>query len=347
MSINIASATIEGIYVHYVGNKLEEEPLVFSNTALNIDESVRGLLSQYFLSSFKSEEQYKFYHDTQLSLNEAYTYLKNIFEHPEWLQQESVHLAKHLYNQSTHPKIKGGEFYVVHFSNCMFDGETVEAIGLFKSENKDSFLQVDLSLEGMAIQAHQGINVNKLDKGCFVFKLEEEDGYRLAIVDNTNKNNEAQYWKDHFLKVLVVNNDFNQTNTFLGIAQKFVTQQLSEEFEVNKADQIDLLNKSVAYFKTHETFDKEEFENTVLSSEGVIESFRRYDESYRQENDIIIPDQFDISSQAVKKQARVFKSILKLDKNFHIYIHGDRELIEQGTDEQGRKFYKIYYEEET
>jgi hypothetical protein len=48
----------------------------------------------------------------------------------------------------------------------------------------------------------------------------------------------------------------------------------------------------------------------------------------------------------VKKQARVFKNILKLDKNFDIYIHGNRELIEKGIDENGRKYYKIYYEEE-
>jgi hypothetical protein len=48
----------------------------------------------------------------------------------------------------------------------------------------------------------------------------------------------------------------------------------------------------------------------------------------------------------VKKQARVFKSVLKLDKNFHIYIHGNRELIEQGVEKDGRKFYKIYFEKE-
>jgi len=28
-------------------------------------------------------------------------------------------------------------------------------------------------------------------------------------------------------------------------------------------------------------------------------------------------------------------------------VHGSRELIEQGTDEHGRKFYKIYYNEES
>lgn len=41
-----------------------------------------------------------------------------------------------------------------------------------------------------------------------------------------------------------------------------------------------------------------------------------------------------------------FKGVLKLAKNFHIYIHGDRNKIEQGVDEKGRKYYKIYYEQE-
>ena len=45
-----------------------------------------------------------------------------------------------------------------------------------------------------------------------------------------------------------------------------------------------------------------------------------------------IADNFEISAQAVKRQARIFKSVLKLDKNFHIYIHGNRELIEKGFD---------------
>ena len=56
---------------------------------------------------------------------------------------------------------------------------------------------------------------------------------------------------------------------------------------------------------------------------------------------------FPISSAAVKQQARVFRSVLKLDRNFHIYIHGNRELIQQGKDADGRKFYKIYYDTES
>jgi hypothetical protein len=47
----------------------------------------------------------------------------------------------------------------------------------------------------------------------------------------------------------------------------------------------------------------------------------------------------------VKKQSRGFKSIIKLYKNFHIYGHGDRKMIEQGSDEKG-KYYRLYFDEE-
>jgi hypothetical protein len=130
------------------------------------------------------------------------------------------------------------------------------------------------------------------------------------------------------------------------LTKSFITDQIPNEYEVSKADQIDLLNRSVDYFKSHDTFNKEEFEQEVFQEEGVIESFRSFDEIYSDEKDIELASSFEISVQAVKKQARVFKSVLKLDKNFHIYIHGNKDLIEQGVEQDGRKYYKIYYEDE-
>ena len=125
-----------------------------------------------------------------------------------------------------------------------------------------------------------------------------------------------------------------------------MTQQLTEDFVVSKADQIDLLNRSVEYFKTHDTFEKQDFETQVFQDEEIIKSFRNFDELYREQNDMEANDSFEISEQAVKKQAKVFKSVLKLDKNFHIYIHGNKDLIEQGVEKDGRKYYKIYFDKE-
>jgi hypothetical protein len=245
-----------------------------------------------------------------------------------------------------HPKIKGGEFYTVYFKNCVLDGDIVDAVGLFKSENKETYLEVEQMKVGFDVESRKGINISKLDKGCLIFNTNKEDGFVLSIVDNVNKGNDAQYWKDNFLNVSTFNNEFNQTNQFMGITKQFLTKHISSEFEVTKTDQIDFLNRSVDYFKNHETFDKQEFEDEVFGDKNIIESFNKFDQEFRQDNKIKISDSFEISGQAVKKQARAFKSVLKLDKNFHIYIHGNRDLIEQGIDENGRKYYKIYYENE-
>jgi hypothetical protein len=89
-----------------------------------------------------------------------------------------------------------------------------------------------------------------------------------------------------------------------------------------------------------------EFVDEVMSEQEIIDSFNRYKSDYQQEYDLDIADNFSISKNAFKKQARTFRSIIKLDKNFHIYIHGNRDLIERGKDDKGR-FYKIYYDEES
>lgn len=139
MTFNFIEAVIENSFVHRVGNKIADEQYFISKKSIVFDESLKTLLSHYFLSSFKSEELYHFHHDANLSLNEAHTFVKDIFGNPKSLHEQSVNLAKHLYNQSIHPKIKGGEFYIVYFKCCILNGKTLDAVGLFKSENKETF----------------------------------------------------------------------------------------------------------------------------------------------------------------------------------------------------------------
>ena len=116
---------------------------------------------------------------------------------------------------------------------------------------------------------------------------------------------------------------------------------------MSKADKIDLLNKSMKYFKDNERFDLDEFSDEVLGNPKAIESFKSYKSQYEQDHETEIASSFDISNAAVKKQSRVYKSILKLDKNFHIYIHGNKELIEKGfDDDKAMNYYKVYFKEE-
>lgn len=346
MTSNFIETTIISLCLHKVGNKVADEGINFSAKKIDIDKELKDLLAHYFINPFKSNEYYNLAHETDLSLNEVYTYVSKVFESQELLYEQSKNLAKHLYEQSTHPKIKGGEFYTVYFKDCIIDGETVDAIGLFKSENKDTFLKVYPKGDGFEIESQKGVNINKLDKGCLIFNLEREKGYVVAVVDNTNKGAEAKYWMDDFLHVRPRKDEYYNTQNILSLCKNFVTQELPNQFDASKADQADFLNKSVKYFKENETFSMETFAKEVISQPEVIESFNKYKSDFQKEREVDIIDSFAISDSAVKKQARVFKSVIKLDKNFDIYVHGNRELIEQGVDEKGRKFYKIYYSEE-
>jgi hypothetical protein len=121
---------------------------------------------------------------------------------------------------------------------------------------------------------------------------------------------------------------------------------MPEEFPVGKTEALEFLSRSMDYFKSNENFDKQEFAESVFEDDRMIDSFIKYGEDYCKHNELPNADQFEINDTAVKKQARVYKSVLKLDKNFHIYIHGNRELIEKGTEPDGRKFYKIYFNHE-
>jgi hypothetical protein len=339
------NTNIERIIIHNVGNKANDDILRLSSSEINIQEDVRQLLITYFFSPFKSQEYFHFYHDTDINMNEVFNYVSIIFDNPETLLDQSQNLAKHLYEQSTHPKIKGGEFYVVYFEDCILDGNTVNAVGLFKSENKDTFLKVFPVGDGFEIESQQGVNINKLDKGCLIFNTEKENGFMVTVVDNTNKGVEAQYWLDDFLHVCQRKDEYYNTQQVLSMYKNFVKEELPQQFEISKADQIDLLNRSVKFFKENDSFEMEEFANEVIAQPEIIDTFNQYKAIYQKEYDTEIADNFTISEQAVKKQARVFKSVIKLDKNFHIYIHGNRDLIEQGTDEKG-KYYKVYYKEE-
>ena len=346
MSEQNALGSIDYISVHRVGNKTNEEGMVLSNEPLAIDWQVTEALMEYFQAPLKTQEFHKLHHDSQLNLNEVYTYVSAIFDEPSNLHEQSINLAKHLFESSTHPNIKGGDFYTVFFHHCLLDGVLVDAIGLFKSESKETFLKVNPDNEGFVVRTDQGVDIKKLDKGAIIFNTDKEDGYQVAIVDKTNKATEAQYWVDDFLHVRAKEDAFYQTKETLAMTKDFITKELPQQFDISKTDQADFLNRSIAFFKEQDSFDMSEFEAEVIIQPEVIDQFKQYKQEYQQEREMYIADAFDISTPAVKKQQSVFKSILKLDKNFSVYIHGDKTLIQKGKDDDGRKYYKLYYQEE-
>jgi hypothetical protein len=335
-----------------VGNGVNGEKLKFSDELLEIeDDDLQKLLLTYFLSSFTTPEYYAFTSDGgDYSTNPLYKLVSSIFSNPHSLYKNSVAIASHLYEATLLPNIKAGELYVAYISSISVEGNLgnlVNAVGIFKSESKDSYLKLNTSTGLFKIKADAGINVRKLDKGCLILNMEKESGYKILAVDNLNKS-EAQFWVNDFLKIKPIADSFHQTRNFMNLTRQYVEDQLDEEFSVSKADKIDLLNRSKNFFQSKDEFNQHEFESEVLEDPSVIESFRNYERTVMPDRERDVVNNFEISAHAVKQQVRVFKSVLKLDKNFHIYIHGNRQLIEKGFDEETNKhFYKIYFDQES
>lgn len=346
--IDHTQASIVNVSAHIVGNGVNGDKLKLSEAPLEIeDEKVQQSLLQYFFSGFTAPEYHQFNsEDGNFHVNPVFNFISAIFSRGQTFHENSINIAQHLYNTTLLPTIRSGELYVAHLSGVMIEGETMDVIGIFKAETKTSYLKLNASSANFKLKVDSGINIQKLDKGCLIFNTEKDSGFRILAVDALNKP-EAQFWMNDFLCITPRAGSFHQTKNFMNMTRQFVDEQLSEEFQVSKADKIDLLNRSMKFFKSKDQFDKYEFEEEVLEDPSVIESFRDYERS-RAGNDWDRAEQFEISAQAVKKQVRIFKSVLKLDKNFHIYIHGNRELIERGFDEVANKhYYKIYFDQET
>ncbi len=336
---------IQSLAVHFVGNKLKEEPLQLSQNCSGMDKPTLGVLWEYVASAFKTPEFFRFTHPVSLEMNPVFELARKCFAEPEKLLEHSQSFARLLYDVSNHPQVKSGEFFVLYFKRLGAGDVNADAIGLFKSEKKQPFLFTEEADQNIELYSFRGIQPGKIDKACLIFDAEAADGYQVLAVDNVNKGEEAKFWFEDFLKVKPRANEFSKTATMIGLTKNFIEHEPIVQETFDKADSIDLLNRSLDYFKGNENFDQNAFGDEVFNDQAIKARFLEFTRE-REPEDLSFTDAFPISAEAVKKKQRVFKSVLKLDKNFHVYIHGNREMIEKGTDEHGRKYYKLYYEEE-
>lgn len=347
--IDFSNVTIDKIIVHQVGSKSAGEDIILSKSEVQItDEETTGILLTYFLKPFRSEEYYNFDFEIEYGVNKVFDCVSRIFSAEEEFYVQSANIAKHLFDVSVHPNIKKGELYIVYFSGVVVDGEITEAVGLFKSENKDVFIKVYNQGDKFGIDCDNGINIKKLDKGCLIYNVEQEQGYKISVVDHTNKNNEALYWKDDFLTIKPRTDNFFNTKAFLSLCKDFSEHVLTEDNEVERTEKIDFMDKSIKFFSKNEDFDVDKFKEQVIGNDEAITAFDDYRNEFKDIHELPMSDNFMISDSAVKNQKKYFRSVIKLDKNFHVYVHSRPEFIEKGFDNNKQlRFYKLYYETES
>jgi len=276
--------------------------------------------------------------------NPLHQYASEIFEQPELLHEISKKLVQYLYNNSMHPSIKGGEFIMCHFEDLLIDDEMVSGIGIFKSETRDVFLRLLEQNQDYMVSSQVARSIGALDKACLILNTEKSKGYKICTFD-TGAKKEARFWTENFLNLKPREDDYQFTSHYIQLTKDFVEDKRKSGEDFTKEEELTVMNASKSFFESNSNFDESEYLEEVFET-GLAEDFTRYKRSAQSTTDFALEPEFDISQEAVKRKSGVWKSVIKLDKNFSLYVHGDRNMIEKGEDEHGRKYYKLYYEEE-
>lgn len=339
---------IKKIIVHEVGNKFQNDGVKCSESTFIPNEAISLLLCRYFLSSFKTDDkEYQFYNDVDIKFNEMNGVCSTIFNNPHTFIEESKKIVLHLYDESNHPNIKTGEVYVVLFEKNNLNSEPQSVIGIFKSENKETYLKVYPEGKDFKVHHDKGININRLDKGCLIFNESPESGYKIYVTDNSNKakGEEAKYWKERFLQIRPLNNDYVQTQNLLSICREFISNLPVND--LGKSFKSILLNQALSSLHS-DKIELTDFIEKSFGHQGLSQEFSTFLLSKQREDGVELDDVLTPSHTAIRKSNRSNTiTTIKLDNNFDIKMRGKTDLIERGYDETRQLyFYKLYFKDE-
>ncbi|MCS6979671.1 MAG: nucleoid-associated protein [Flavobacteriales bacterium] len=346
MLIDLTKAEISSLIVHKVGSSYLGEDLVLSEKeSLVQNDEMAEALYQFFLKPLDLRALYQFSEEKGRTVSDC---AHQVFEDKQRFFPISQTLAKHLYQVSSHPKIKSGDLYVVHFSGCIVNDTVVEALGIFKTEHRDRFVKLREKPNTIVLDVDEGILLHKLDKGCLIFNYPADNERPLALcVDKSNPLNDAAFWREEFLGLERVPDENYLAESYQDMVRVFADNVRLGDMPLEPAHKAAILSRSATYFKEAPVLDNQLFEENVLQEPSIIEEFRDFRKSYEEAFRLPPVDGVEIPLSSRKTAQKKFKSVIRLDKHFHIYIHGPEHLVERGFDEaKGLHYYKLYFETE-
>ena len=344
--INLYSTLIQSLSIHRVGNKSRNEPIFLSEKPYEMDDEIAPLLKEYFLKPFRDKEEnyFQFVHDTDLEFHELFNHISKIFDNPDTVHEVSKKIAKHLFDQSTHPHIKAGEVYVAFLENLQIDNEKVDAIGIFKSEIKQDFLQFSEGERQLEAQLQQGVNLNKLDKGALIFNTKKEEGYKVLSIDSNRY--DTKYWLENFLAVSAFEDDNFFTKKYLKFCQDFAKDVVLPAED--KKEEVLFMNRAVNHFAKNDVFEETAFMNEVIDNPDLMPEFRNYKTEQAPKYKIEDLTTFPIANTAVTAARKKIKNVIILDTNIQIKLdfinpESAEKYVEKGWDEEKQMYYYLVY----
>ncbi|WP_277585413.1 nucleoid-associated protein [Psychrobacillus antarcticus] len=332
--LEVSESKLVQYVVHYVGDTLVLGDESFTQTEVMLEAA----FTQLAFNKIDLEQRFEFFHETDIGLNEVYTYVNSIFDQNSSFLEQSKHIATHLKSVSQHPNIKSGELFIGLFDNCLWHTEVKKVLAIVKIDEKEIFLDVKNDQNKMIVNGIDGINVRKINNMAVIVDMGPD--VAPAVFMKTKKKEDVVYWQERFLKIKVADEHYHKTELALTECKKYI---IKEESYTN-TEKLGFLNKTLDYFRNEEQFQVDDYIDTVFEKTDPVQK------------DIIInsvkPYETVISDSAIAKAEKTYKRKIKLDSNIEIQVNVRDidevdKLIEVGYDEAtNRKFYKIYFQEE-
>ena len=344
--INLFNAHIENLSIHRVGNKSRNEAIFLSETPYGLNDEIMPLLKEYFFKSFREKEEnyFQFAHEVDLEYNEMFNFATEVFTNPSSVHDVSKKITNHLFEQSNHPHIKNAEVYVTYMTNVSIDNNVVDVVGVFKSELRTDFLQFEEKNNNLEMILQEGINLNKLDKGCLIFNYKKEEGYKILTIDSNRY--DAKYWLEHFLSVDAFQDENFMTKKYLKFCQEFAKEVVFPAED--KKQEVMFMNRAVNHFAKNDEFEETAFLNDVMDNPDLIPEFKSYKADRGEKYSIEDVTSFPIANAAVTDARKSIKNIINLDTNIQIKLdfinpESAEKFVEKGWDEEKQMYYYLVY----
>ncbi len=354
--IRFTSATATGLVLAKVGHPQRDEPLQTSKEVFKIAEEDQETLSAIFLKPFKNLTAHRFSHHSSLDQHEMNAYSAAIFASDDGLLEKGCDIAKRLYAKSNHPNIKSGDLCISLIRNIDIDGELTQGLCILKSESVVPFLSISTRDGDLELHTEQGINPEKIDKGCLILNHLATKGYYVLTFDRTGS--DSRFWVRDFLGVVPITDSPFLTNKYANMAVAFLEKEKKEapkkpaDDDTPPWDASSATRDAITYFEEKQNFSLQEFEEQVLKSPEAKAKFAEHRSKVEEEQGHRLDDSFEISKKDVTKARNKIKTVMKLDTGIEIRLkpavatEPDR-FLEHGFDgARNMKFIKVFYRED-
>ena len=302
--LDLGAAKVKKVIVHHVGNKFRDEGVMLSDTESERDATLDDLLLKFFLAPVvNSENEYLLNHESDINLNLIKHYSSLVFKDENEFVAASSAIAKHLYISSTHPNIGGGEFIEILYDGIRINDLEIQAIGLFKIEAKNSYLDIKNNHHAINIVEKKGISVDSIQKGAVVLSVDNT----VFIVDNLGK--KTKYWLDSFIKAIPKNTTKKYVQ-ILGSVTKAIANKISLPQEhLNFSEALaneDILSINKLREISSPFIEKNNFDS-IVDGIGV-------------KSGLVVDADFSVEAQKLSKQVKQVISKTSISKGVNIVV---------------------------